>query len=180
MIFRSLHKNKWFKLTLLILMAGVIFFFSSQPGRESAQVSGFFSEKILYLLEKVMNFDASSEVVKGFAGVDHFVRKFGHFFEYFLLGLLAANYFLSIDKYLKIDLKVAALRTFFNAFAFCAVYAASDEFHQRFVPNRGPSVGDVLLDSFSAGAAVVIFLLLVRHNAGVKNKNIEDECRGQN
>jgi VanZ family protein len=40
----------------------------------------------------------------------------------------------------------------------CAgIYAATDEFHQLFIPSRGASGWDVLLDSL--GAAVGIFLL---------------------
>lgn len=179
---KSLHKKEWFKLALLLIMAGIIFFLSSQPGEASSRVSGFFSVKVKYVLEKVLKIDVPGMVEQGFAGIDHYVRKFGHFFEYFLLGLLAANYFLcrfrSVNKAVqgagfpggKVNKGLKA-KVFSIAFVFCAAYAASDEFHQRFVPARGPSVKDVLLDSFAACVAVIVFLL---------NTNIKEEHRGQN
>ncbi len=37
------------------------------------------------------------------------------------------------------------------------LYAISDEFHQRFVPGRGASVLDVLIDVFGAAVALLIF-----------------------
>jgi len=39
----------------------------------------------------------------------------------------------------------------------CALFAASDEFHQTFVKSRTPSVGDVLLDI--AGATVGLLIV---------------------
>jgi VanZ family protein len=51
------------------------------------------------------------------------------------------------------------------AILFAALYAASDEFHQSFVPSRGPAVGDVLLDTEGATAAqLAMWLVLRREN----------------
>ena len=175
MSIRSLHKKEWFKLALLLTMAGIIFFLSSQPGEDSSKVSGFFSVKVRYVLEEVLKLDVPGMVEQGFAGIDHYVRKFGHFFEYFLLGLLAANYFLCRLR------STAKAKVFSVAFAFCAAYAASDEFHQRFVPARGPSIKDVLLDSSAACVAVIVFLLLAKGKADKNDyMTIKGEHRGQN
>jgi VanZ family protein len=43
------------------------------------------------------------------------------------------------------------------AFILTVLYAASDEFHQSFTPNRHPSLWDVLIDA--AGAATALGLL---------------------
>lgn len=43
------------------------------------------------------------------------------------------------------------------AFGCTLLYALSDELHQRFVPGRSPSLGDVLTDA--AGAAVALALV---------------------
>jgi VanZ family protein len=43
-------------------------------------------------------------------------------------------------------------RTLLLAFALCVAYAATDEFHQMFVPNRFADITDVLSDA--AGASV--------------------------
>ena len=45
----------------------------------------------------------------------------------------------------------------FRSVVFCLLYAASDEFHQIFVPGRGPAVRDALLDGL---AAIFIMVLL--------------------
>jgi hypothetical protein len=43
----------------------------------------------------------------------------------------------------------------------CVLFAASDEFHQTYVPTRGGSVWDVLIDSLGVG--LVVLFCLSRH-----------------
>lgn len=77
----------------------------------------------------------------------HFaVRKSAHFVEYCGLGLL-------LWRLVHFDPAFAALRPweFLIALFFAALYAASDEFHQYFVPGREAAARDVLLDSCGAG-----------------------------
>ena len=73
---------------------------------------------------------------------------FGHFVGYALLGGLLARALA--------DARVTGLTTRAAALAWLvsAVYGASDEFHQSFVPGRTPDVNDWLVDI--AGAAVAI------------------------
>jgi VanZ family protein len=73
---------------------------------------------------------------------------FGHFVGYALLGGLLARALA--------DARVAGLTTRAAALAWVgsAVYGASDEFHQSFVPGRTPDVNDWFVDI--AGAAVAI------------------------
>lgn len=74
------------------------------------------------------------------------VRKTAHFVEYSILGLL-------IWRLIHFDPAWAAFRSweFLTALLLAALYAASDEFHQSFVPGREAAVQDVLLDSCGAG-----------------------------
>ena len=86
------------------------------------------------------------------------VRKLGHFSEFALLGALAANLFARIAR--PRDplwfLSLTPMRCC-AAWAFSIAYAASDEFHQLFVPGRGCLITDVAIDSTGAliGIAVV-------------------------
>lgn len=77
-------------------------------------------------------------------------RKLAHIVVYSLLSLVTyralrgsrpAGYY-----------PVLALRSA----VFCVLYASSDEFHQIFVPGRGPAVHDVLLDGLAASVMMVL------------------------
>ena len=80
--------------------------------------------------------------------VDHPVRKTAHATEYAILGLLIAGAYIergtSIRKGILIPWGAATL------------YAATDEFHQLFVPGRSGQVSDVMLDSAGVLAGVLV------------------------
>ena len=87
----------------------------------------------------------------------HFaLRKIGHFTEYAILATLLWR----------------ALRVTFGAlsrlgisamtFAIAAVFAASDEYHQSFMPTRTSSARDALIDCFGALVAIVICAAISR------------------
>jgi len=63
---------------------------------------------------------------------DYFIKKASHMVGYGLLAL-AFYYFFEFDP-----------NRIGFAWALAVLYAATDEFHQSFVPGRGPSVFDVL------------------------------------
>jgi VanZ family protein len=81
-----------------------------------------------------------------FKKVHYAVRKTAHFAEYCVLGLL-------LWRLAHFDPAFAAWRSreFLIALLLASLYAASDEFHQSFVPGRDASLRDVLLDSCGAG-----------------------------
>ena len=74
------------------------------------------------------------------------VRKTAHFVEYSILGVL-------IWRLIHFDPAWAACRSreLLTALLVAALYAASDEFHQSFVPGREAAMHDVLLDPCGAG-----------------------------
>lgn len=98
----------------------LIFWFSDQNGEESLKQSNFILRYLKDLLEVV--------------GLD--VRKVAHFTIYMSLGISLT---LSREK--------KNVRTFAEVVAFVFLYACSDEFHQSFVPGRGPSFKDVIIDT---------------------------------
>ena len=113
----------------------LIFFFSSQGGEDSTELSG----GILEWINQILPFSLSL----------HAIRKMAHFTEFFILGILTFNllrYYFQIDK--KLIIKAAV---------FCFIYACSDELHQLFIEGRGPSIVDVGID-FS-GSLVSLFLI---------------------
>ncbi|MFH0861583.1 MAG: VanZ family protein [Candidatus Altiarchaeota archaeon] len=66
------------------------------------------------------------------------VAKVGHLMEYAVLGFLA------------FPLAGQSKRPLLSCVIFCAAYAASDEFHQLFVPGRHGTPVDVLIDAVGA------------------------------
>lgn len=77
-------------------------------------------------------------------------RKLAHIIVYGLLALITYR-----------ALRGGRPAGFYPAFAFrsvvfCLLYAASDEFHQIFVPGRGPAVHDALLDGLAATFIMVL------------------------
>ena len=82
----------------------------------------------------------------------HFlIRKAGHLTEYAILALLAWR-----------ALQAMPGRTVFwmagVAWVIAVAYAATDEFHQSFVPGRTASPHDVMIDAIGAAAALLIVL----------------------
>lgn len=98
----------------------LIFWFSDQNGEESLKQSNFILRYLKDLLQIV--------------GLD--VRKVAHFTIYMSLGISLT---LSREK--------KSMRNFIEVVAFVFLYACSDEFHQSFVPGRGPSFKDVIIDT---------------------------------
>ena len=80
-------------------------------------------------------------------------RKAAHFTEYAVLALLAARAFLTSSRpQLKRRWAVVAL-------ALVVVCALLDEYHQSFVPTRGSSVYDSMIDTAGGGLALAFVAL---------------------
>lgn len=73
----------------------------------------------------------------------------GHLGEYLVLGALTA-WALRRDDW----------GTILLAIGLCAIYGASDEFHQAFVPYRMPDIFDWIADVSGAAIGVAVYLLL--------------------
>jgi len=75
-------------------------------------------------------------------------RKAGHLVEYAVLAWLVLRA-LAVSGFARKEAVGAA-------FLFCAVFAASDEWHQTFVPGRYGKVRDVALDALGAALALSV------------------------
>lgn len=131
--------------TLLISWMCFIFFMSHQPGNVSSNQSD--------LVLKIFSF-IGIELNDYFGEVATFiVRKTAHFSEYFILYLLSYNVF----RYYVKDKKYSIY-----LILFVALYAVSDEFHQAFIPGRGPAIRDVLIDTSGGAFAYITMNLFAR------------------
>jgi VanZ family protein len=84
-----------------------------------------------------------------FGWMDLFAKKGGHLFGYALLGI----------GYLRglVYRRIPTRRDLIVAVALACLYAATDEFHQRFTPDRSPAIQDVVIDTIGAAIGVSIW-----------------------
>ena len=129
----------------------------TQSGRLSKRQIVFLVLSVLFAIMifcfSARNGEESTEAQLAFAAkVDHPIRKLAHATEYAVFAMLLCGVWLDVRR----KRKVSAL----FAWGTATVYAATDEFHQLFVPGRSGQVKDVLLDSCGAAVGVLILMLV--------------------
>ena len=129
--------DKRLRLCVTLLACNLIFIWGNSllPG----EVSGAFSDWVKSILALLFDSDPNAPAGGGL------LRKFAHFTEFAALGMCLA--------WLHGMLQKGKVRPFFWG----VLAAAADETIQRFVPDRGPSIRDVCIDS--AGVLTGIILL---------------------
>jgi VanZ family protein len=85
-----------------------------------------------------------------------FVRKLAHMTEF---GLLAWLLWRALRKPKRNDSRPWSWAPAAAALGIVVLYAATDEFHQRFVANRTPSIKDVFIDIAGASVALAVIWL---------------------
>ena len=127
-------------LLFIIIWAFIVFNFSSQNGEESSGVS-----------RKVVEVFVKEEVLAD--KVEPYVRKFAHFSEYGLGGVLFISLF---STYEWTDRKKITLAIVLGIW-----YAGLDEVHQLMVPARHGSIVDVYIVTLGFSRGVFLMLLLI-------------------
>jgi VanZ family protein len=79
------------------------------------------------------------------------IRKAGHLTEYAILAALAAHAFRTSSR------EWLRHSWFWAAWVFASGYSLTDEFHQSFVPTRGASIYDSMIDSIGGLIGVAVF-----------------------
>ncbi len=150
----SSQKVYIFAIILALAWCALIFFMSNEPATESAERSGSIADILAPIF--VSGFEELEVWEKEdiLLDIDHIVRKTAHFCVFAFLG--AVFTFASLWH----------SRTWFAHLSLpwiCgALYAASDEFHQAFVPGRGARFSDVVLDSAGVLFGALFVLVLAR------------------
>ena len=134
----------------------VIFWFSARDGTASEGMSAgiirFFAARLSPGFSQ-LDAAAQAAVVESWQFA---VRKLAHFSEYAILGsLYAAAVRLSLNG--RSGHRTMVLRVGLPLLLGLA-YAVSDEWHQAFVPGRGPAVRDVLIDFAGVLAGTLLIL----------------------
>jgi VanZ family protein len=136
-----------FWLPVLVWMA--VIFTASSDSHSYEHSSRFFEPLLRWLFPNMSQ--AKVDVIH------HIFRKCAHLTEYAILALLlwralhVSNNKLPAWSWPKVG----------GTLLLVFLYAASDEFHQSFVPTRTPLFSDVLIDT--AGGAIGLFALRIIH-----------------
>lgn len=134
----------------VVLWMGFIFAMSSDLG------SSTHSSRIIEPIVRWIKPDTTPEQ---FEFVHFILRKLGHLTEYAVLALLV---FRALKHTLAQPLDKLSWQTVGIALLITASYAATDEWHQSFVPGRTAAIGDVLIDS-SGGLLSLLIVLFWYH-----------------
>ena len=104
--------------------------------------------------------------------IHHFVRKVGHFTEFFVLAMLLYRGLRS-GRGMHWQWRVAAW-----TLSLVLMYAVADEVHQRFVPTRTAVWSDSLLDFFGGCCAVALLYARYRAKAGAMTPAVVSDPYG--
>jgi VanZ family protein len=156
---RKQHKpiGKWgravwcaLSVAAVVLWGRLIFGFSAQ----TATTSSGLSERVCYVIADEINRIrqeglSETQLQERAEKIQYPIRKCAHMTEYAIFALLLFNMLCTFG--------VKGKRRFAFALLLVFLYAATDEFHQLYVPGRSGQFTDVLIDT--AGGLVMLLLL---------------------
>lgn len=148
-------KQVLLSLAAVLAVAGMIFFFSSQTGEESTEMSGMVSRFVLSLLVPGYKSLSPEEQVPYLEAWGYVVRKGAHFSEFALLAVTLVNFFHTYKPRWRVGWIIPL------AWLIATAYAGTDEWHQTFVDARAGALKDVMLDSAGALTGAVLTALII-------------------
>lgn len=135
-------KNNIIPWALVAINASALFYASSQPVEKSRETSIAVTKAIVQTIEEVYP-EIQNQI--NLNQVHRNVRKSSHFVLYMMLGYLVAN---AMKK--KGHEKIA------YSLLICVLISMMDETYQLFVPGRGGSVTDVMIDTLGATTGIAL------------------------
>lgn len=170
------------RLLPMIVVMITIFIFSMAPAEKSARTSGGILAAIVDCLEKMAHTTLSPETVD----ILHtLIRKCAHITEYAILGATVVfAYHPEISEFVSLRSDGASTADCGRSplfitipLAVSALYSASDEIHQLFVPGRSGEVLDVIIDSCGALIGILIMNHIYRRREKRAGKENDSEMQ---
>ena len=150
---------------LSVIVAVIIFAFSSQNGEESGETSRGIVRQVIDSLPITKNMDEMKKN-KLVEDSQFCVRKLAHFSIYALLGIFLMLFFITFEGNIKTKVIYVVI--------ICILYAISDEIHQSFSDGRTPMIRDVFIDTMgglTGSLLVAVFRLNFRKDKSNINGN---------
>lgn len=152
-------KNKslgfWVSHILVVAWMILIFCFSMQQGEDSGNLSGGITHMLVTFVNQLFGFAWSdAQVLSIVEWLGYPIRKLAHMTEF---GILAVLIFSALKYYVQIP---TTKKRYLFAWLGAVCYAATDEFHQIFVPDRSGNLFDICVDALGAAMALTLLYLL--------------------
>lgn len=154
------HIIRYLLMIAIIILCTQIFKFSSENGPKSSSTSAKVAAILLDTFKNGKNMNQEEKFIK-IEEMQYYVRKCAHFSIYMLLGILTISCALTF--------KGESVYKFDSSIMFCFLYAATDELHQLFIPNRSGQFIDVCLDTVGALTGILLVLLICYICNKIKN-----------
>jgi VanZ family protein len=107
--------------------------------------------------------------IETLAFIHFLIRKLGHLTEYAILAMLLWR---GVYRGMNLRMKMSIL--FLLAWLVAAIFAATDEFHQSFVPSRTASAIDMMIDICGAMIGLIICMMFAAQG---RSKPLNQETR---
>ena len=148
-----MRKKRAFYTTVVALIAWMIliFSFSAQPAKQSADLSGGVGRKVASIFVPGFREWEKNTQEQFVDTIDFYIRKTAHFTEYMVLGALWILCLWTNPKGKYSLKKNMGISTFASV-----MYAMSDELHQLFVAGRAGRWMDVGIDALGAVTGVCL------------------------
>ena len=147
----------------VIIWAAVIFFMSTRTFGSS------FSNRMLADILRFFHVEVSHHtfylLATGF-------RKLGHFTEY---GIFAIFLYYALGDENRIAWNP---RRALACILLAGLYSLTDEFHQRFVPNRGPSIVDCGFETIGATLGILVVYLVSKKPVKPGEESLQGKAGG--
>ena len=160
------------RLLPMIVVMITIFIFSMAPAEKSASTSSGILAVVVDCLEKMTHSTLSFETVDM---LHTLIRKCAHITEYALLGAsVVFAYHPEISDFVHKKTEGTKSPLFIIIpLVICALYSASDETHQLFVPGRSGEVLDVLIDSCGSLVGILIMNHIYRRREAKSEREMK-------
>ena len=133
----------------------------------------FSSPNTFSLIETVLRFLVHEISSKEIGLIHAFIRKAGHVIEYFILGLLLFRAFRGASTALW------NWRWSLLTVTVVFLWAASDEFHQSFVPMRTASIADTGIDTAGGVLSQILSAFWYREKKRQRDSRISNHGKGR-
>ena len=158
---------------LLLMMFETIFNFSNQNGEKSGSISREITEKVTKNIKAIQKLE-KCEKEKVLTKIEHYISKLAHFSLYFIVGILTMSLMCTFD--------LKNVKRIFIGLGIGVFYAASDEFHQIFIPDRTASIFDIIIDSCGVFCGIIFAQLIIKiyfilKGGSIKSNNLKESWK---